>query len=544
MSLFPKVTTLALLLALPLSTLALERTDLLPPQGRAFVRVSNTKTFLAELQKSALGRLWADQQFQDFIGNPDDEIWNSFIFDGESKEEDDVFVEQMKMLTGEVVLAFDIKTDAIYIVADMSEEDFQRGLELDDQLRNVIEDPFEIVKSSFQGVEITQHIDSPGTDDETSSWQTHVGRTFILGYSREWVEHCIVRLKKEDIKEPTGVPVMTINLPVNALVLKSYGNEDRALFDALGLLGVKNFRCRIALRDSEMMIDNNLTIDDLRLGIFALLDTEPSELPTVTFIPENLASLEVGRFDLFSLWKEIPTILSQAYPDSKPQFDMMLAMVQKQAGIDFEQDLLSHLGTQYLAFSTDGENQSSIIALELKDGMGFKHGLESALSAPSMQPYVASGLEISDFLDHAIYTLKEADQADAAGIAVTDDYLLYGEPEGLRQAIRSISSEAAANMAFEQTELVKGLRKEVSGDAFGFGAIDWKKNMAAILAELTKPEYRSLIEQNWATSGSVLPPPDFNKLPPADHIASFFNVSYQYVEANDHGLHQRMILKY
>ena len=37
---------------------------------------------------------------------------------------------------------------------------------------------------------------------------------------------------------------------------------------------------------------------------------------------------------------------------------------------------------------------------------------------------------------------------------------------------------------------------------------------------------------------------DFNKLPAADHIASFFNVSYQYAEATDSGLHQRIILKY
>ena len=99
-------------------------------------------------------------------------------------------------------------------------------------------------------------------------------------------------------------------------------------------------------------------------------------------------------------------------------------------------------------------------------------------------------------------------------------------------------------MAFEQTELVQGLRKEVSSSAFGFGAVDWKLNMDAIMAELTKPEYMSLIEQNWATSGSVLPPPDFKKLPSADHIASFFNVSYQYVEANNNGLHQKIILKY
>lgn len=448
------------------------------------------------------------------------------------------------MLTGEVVLAFDIETDDIYIIADMSAADFKRGLELDDQLRNVIENPFEVVKSTFQGVEIIQHIDSPGSAEETRSWQAHVNRTFILGYSLEWVEQCIVRLKKEEIEEPKGNPTLNLNLPVKALILSSVEDSDRAVFDALGLMGVETFRSRIELRDSEMIVDNNLGIDDLERGLFALLDTEPSELPTVTFIPENPASLEVGRFDLYSLWKEIPGMLMQAEPGAKPQFDMMLSMMQQQTGIDIEQDLLAHLGTKYLAFATEGKNQSSVVALELEDGMSFKQGLESALTAPAMQPYVASGLELSDFLDHTIYTIKNADPSETMGVAITDDYLLYGDPEGLRQVIRSVTSEGAANMAFEQSELVKGLRKHVSPRAFGFGGIDWKRNMDAMLHELVKPEYSSLIQQNWARSGAVLPPPDFSKLPPADHIASFFNTSYQYIEADGNGLHQKIILKY
>ncbi|MEI6893010.1 MAG: hypothetical protein V5783_12705 [Pontiella sp.] len=543
MSLFRKCTTLSLLFALPLSALALQRTDLLPPQGRSYVRISNTENFIADLQKSSLGKLWADPQFQDFIGNPDQEIWNSFFFEGASKEEDELFVEQMKLLTGEVVLAFDIENENIYIIADMSEEDFQHSLKLDEKLQHITEDPFDLMKSSFQGVEMIQHIDNPGSGLEISSWQAHVDQTFVFGYTREWVEQCIIRLKNNAIEEPTGYPAVTVNLPVKALMLESFEAEDHALFEALGLLGIENFSCNIELRDSEIIVDNHLIIEDLRRGLFSVLNTEPSELPTVTFIPENIASLEVGRIDLLRLWKEIPVILSQYDPAAKSQFNIIAGMIRQQTGIDFEHDLLANLGTKYIAFSTDGEKQTSIIAVELNDGTAFKYSLESALSTPAMQPYVASGLEISEFLDHVIYTLKNADPSHAVGIAVTADYLFYGEPEGLRQVLRSISNEAAANMAFEHTELVQGLRKEVPRAAFGFGAIDWKKNMDAVLSELSQPEYRMLIGKNWAISGVDFPPLDFSKLPPADHISSFFNVSYQYIEANNNGLHQKIILK-
>ena len=65
-----------------------------------------------------------------------------------------------------------------------------------------------------------------------------------------------------------------------------------------------------------------------------------------------------------------------------------------------------------------------------------------------------------------------------------------------------------------------------------------------LVRELNKPGYTDVMVQNWAKSGSPLPPPDFSKLPPADHIASFFNVSYQYAEATSDGIHQQIILKY
>jgi hypothetical protein len=175
--------------------------------------------------------------------------------------------------------------------------------------------------------------------------------------------------------------------------------------------------------------------------------------------------------------------------------------------------------------------------------LGFKTGLETALAAPALQPQVAAGLEIEEFLDHTIYTVKSDDPSSAMAFGIVGDYLLYGQPDGLRQVIRSRGS-AAANESFERSALVQGLRRHVPPRAFGYSAIDWKKNMGVIVREISKPEYVVLIQQNWAKSGSALPPPDFSKLPPADHIASFFNVSYQYVEATGNGLHQRIILKY
>ncbi len=545
-----KTVVLFLIAVLPLVSFGLERTELLPPDAQAYIRITNTTNFWARLKVSPLGKLWADQQFQDFLGNPDAETWQELFFDGDSEAEDNVFVEQLKMLSGEVILAFDTQNDDPYVVAAMSEADFERSLDLDENLAGLMQDSFDIVRSTFQDVEIIQHIEYPGEAKESSSWQAFVNNTLVLGYTREWVEQCIVTLKKETIKEPEGHPKLNLNIPLAKLIRhsiesKKTGTQESALLKALGLLDIERLTMALELKETEMVMDNVLSISDLERGLFTILDVQPSELPTVTFIPENISAIEVGRVNLLRFWREIPNVLSAAQPGMKPQFDMLLAMIQQQAGINIELDLLANIGTRYVSFGiAENTRQQSVVAVDLKDGIAFRNGLETALAAPAMQPYVANGLDIQDFLDHTIYVQKSNPSTDPKGLAISGDHLLYGDPEGLRQVIRAKTSDAATNQAFERSELVKGLRKHVPARAFAYSAVDWKKNIDVLMGELSKPKNRTLIEQQWARSGSALPPPDFNKLPPPDHIASFFSMSYQYVEASIDGLHQRFILTY
>lgn len=557
MSVKLKILSLFILLSLPLASPALERLSLLPPEAQGYVRISNTTNFWSKLKQSSLGKLWADPQIQDFLGNPDTETWQELFFEDNYDADAEVFIEQIRMLQGEVILAFDQEMEDPYIIAAMSESDFLKSLEMDEKLSEITDEPFEIVKSSFQNVEIIQYIEDGESPDEASSWQAHFKGTLILGYTKEWIEKCIVQLKKEEITESTGNPTFTINIPLSNLIRESLLEEleedaeenplydIEALFDALGLMGIENYSLTIELKDTEMVADSLLKVSDLTKGIFSILDVQPSELPTITFIPENISSLEVGRFNLLRFWQEIPNVLATAMPAVKPQFDMITAMIQQQAGINFEQDLLANIGTQYISFSVaEAKQQTSVIAVELRNGAAFKTGLETVFSAPALQPQVATGLEIDEFLEHTIYSVNGGAPENLVAFSVVGDYLLYGPIEGIQQVIRSQTSEAASNMNFEHSPLVKGLRKNVPTRAFGYSAIDWKKNMGVIVREISKPEYITIMQQNWAKSGSPLPPPDFNKLPSADHIASFFNVSYQYAEATEEGIHQQIILKY
>lgn len=553
---FPRTTVITLLLALPLAAVALERTALVPADAQTYVRASNVTTFLAKLKISSVGRLWADRQFQDFIGNPDPEIWQEMLFDGEKTAENEMYIEQFKMLRGEVIVAFNMQDEDPCIVAAMSAEDFQRSLVLDEKLAAVIETPFKILRDTFQDVEIIQHIEDPGTPEENSSWQAHCNNTLVIGNSREWVEKSIVQLRKETVEEPAGNPLLILNLPLaefihEALIkqqdpAQSPQNPDpEVLLQSLGLMGIEKLTVRIELEDTEMVVDSTLAATSLNQGLFTILDLQPAELPSVGFIPENIAMIEVGRFNLLRFWQEIPAVLAAAMPSAKSQFDIMMAMLRQQTGIDIEQDLLVHLGTRYFAFSAvEGETMLSVTAIDLKDSQAFKHGLETAMASPILQSQVTMLLDTIDFLGHSLYVSKNTDPSETFSFAIMGNYLLYGDPDALRQVIRSETSGTAPDTAFERTELVQGLRQAVPKTAFGYSAIDWKKCMAALIHELTKPDRIAVIQQNWALRGGPLPPPDFSKLPPADHIASFFNTTYQYAEKTGEGLHQRIILKY
>ncbi len=548
--------TLTLLLCVAPSAFALTRSGLLPADTQFDLRISNTVSFWDQLKKSPLGKLWMDQQFQDFIGNPDEETWNEFLFEGEKSAEDEMTMEQVKMLKGEVLVALGKDPEELYIIAAMSAEDFERSLSLDERMSKVAEEPFDIVKSDFQGIEVIQHITHPGAEEDGSIWQAHLKNTLILGPNRTWLEKSITRLKEEAVEEPEGNPVLDFNLPLSTLIKEAVaeaeseeqstpGVNTTALFESLGLMGIEKFSIHAELKDNEMTVDNNLVATGLDHGIFTILNMAPAELPTVGFIPANISLLEVGRLDLLRFWQEIPTILMAAMPEAKPQFDMALGMIRQQTGVDLEHDLLTYLGNQYLSFSImENEALNTVIALELRDGQAFKQGLETILNAPTVQPQIAMALDTVDFLDHTLYVSKNTPPEDSFAFAVSGHYLLYGQPDGVRQVLRSESSETAVNPQLEQTELVQGLRRYTPQNAFGYSAVDWKKNMIFLIRELTRPQYTRMILGQWATSGSPIPPPDMNKLPSTDHLASFFNMSYQYIEKTDRGLHQKITIKY
>lgn len=540
---------LAALVLLPLTGHALERSDLLPPEAPIYMRISSVTNGVEMLMKSSLGKLWTDEQFQDFLGQPMKEGWEALLYDGELTEDEKIELEQLKMTKGELIIAGDMGFESPYIVMAMGKEDFLHSLELDDKASESETDPFRIIRDSFQGEDVIQHIYKPGTPEENAYWQAQLNDTLVMGPSQEWVEKSILKLKQEAVEEPEGNPVVILNVPIGELIRKEIENgmadpETTAVLEAMGLLDIRQFTMKIELKDTEIVADNTLYVDRLDKGLFTVLDTRPTPVPTDGFIPGNIATLEAGRFDLFAFWKEVQNFMTAVLPEQKPQLDLLLGMVRQQAGIDLEMDLLANMGNKFISFGVVEDDQYvSNFAIELKDSRAFKRALETALTSPGLKPQMDLVLETVDFIDQTLYVSKDTEPSESFAFAVVNDLLLYGSPSAVRQVIRDLNSGTATRSRIENTELAKGLRQYVPSSAFGFGAIDWKKCMTFLIRALDNEYVVQMVSQEWAISGAPIPPPDFSKLPPADHIASFFNITYTYVEKSPEGLHQRIILK-
>ncbi|QHI69299.1 hypothetical protein [Tichowtungia aerotolerans] len=553
--------TSALILSFALSSFALDRLSLIPPDHPVYIRVSNIPEFITRLKKSPLGQLWADPQFQDFAGYPDEQNWMNLLYADESEAYKQITLDQFKMLNGELIVGVNPDTMDVSIIAAISPEDYARSQEQDEKLKAMQEDPFEIIHDEFQGVKLTRHIRNGGTEEEDSSWQAHLADTMLIGSSREWLERSIIQLKKEAPGTPSGSPTLNLKLNIARIIEKAAENmedksptqpgapDKKALVAALGLTGVEDCLVTLRLDEDKMVSDSTLNIIDLTKGLFALMDMQPSSLPTVTFIPEDISSIEVGRIDLLGLWREVPNIIAAISPGGRMQFDMIAGMIQQQAQVDLGQDLLSNLGTQYISFSSADPattQQVGVVGIELKDSYAFQTALETALAAPALQPQVATLLKAELFLEHTIYTVQNQQPgSEPIAFSIAANRFFYGPPNVIRRVIRTQSSVDTAHTSFESSPLVRGLRRHTPPGAFGFRAIDWKQQMESILKQLTQPAVLAAFKKGFIEgSDGSMELPDLGKLPPAEHLASFFNTTYQYSEKTGNGLHQRVTTQY
>lgn len=544
------LTTLAALIALPLSSFALERIDLIPSESPAYIRISNIEEGVKMVEKTPFGKLWADKQVQDFLGNPlQGKEWEALIAGNmyDDAEMAKVIQEEIEMNKGEFIISFDAEMEDSYVIAAMSREDFIRSLELDQKLSE--QDPVITKKYTFQGEEVVQYIYEAGTEWEYSSWQAQLNDTLVLGPKKEWVERSIIELKKEKIEEPQGVPCVSVNAEFKKLFDQLFSDlegaelaEAQNFMSAFGLLDLDKCTLNLSLKEDEVVLDGTLYARRTDKGIFTLLDTRPVNLPTAGFIPKDFSLLEVGRLDLSGFWKEVKRVVAEISPELQTQIDSIMTMFSRETGVDFEMDLLAHLGTEYTYYSlSEGNRVKDLFAFSLKNSDAIKRTIEAILSAPAVKPQAEMMIETVDFLDHTLYLTSDLVTEPEAQLAfsVIDGYLIIGNTESVQQALRSVGKPSTLS----QNPIVRDSRNMIPSTAFRFSLFDAKRYIKFLADLMQTEEYAMMLDDYFYMVDIPISLPDLKKMPPAEHLASFFKTIYSYSEKTPEGIHIRAVIK-
>jgi hypothetical protein len=490
---------LSLLGLATLSSPGLEREELVP-EGGFTIRVSNTVAFWEKLNQLYLAQLLEDDRFVDFTIAMDKKI-KAKAAKGKLLFSNQLIRAQLPVFNREIVFSrhekLGEKTNLVYVVAAATAAEYNQMLQRDQWFREQTKAPVSTVKTEFQGVEIQRHVVDCG-DKTDSLWNAHLNETAFTSNDKEWLEQTIVRLKKEQVSEPSGsAPSARIYLPISqlihGLILDSPAENHAAtlaFYRALGLLGVGDIRMDIGISEQFLSVACLVPIVDFDKGLFTLLDTTPIDPNLPRLFAPSASVFYAGRIDLKRFWQELPGILRAAPPEVSGRVVPMIHLFQQQTGVDIGNDLLANLNNELHLFSvpTSPTNHSSQIALGLSDASAMATSLDRLLAA---QLITQSGmLEPTEYRGRTIHALKAQDLgANPTALCVVQDQLLIGGIDQIRETISRLDLSAPIQRNYILSEAADYLLQNPTPALFAYGGTNHKKAESLLHLKLSDSSF-------------------------------------------------------
>ena len=556
------------------------------------IRISNVEDFLKAIEQSSLGQLWNSKEMKPFLNNQSlaEALEETFLHSVYSekpnnKELSHLLREETKLLKGEVIVGIsppdrEGKED-FFILAAMDEPAYLKSKTIDERMAELDENMSVPYKQDFQGVDLYR-IDSarPGKTSE-SQWDAFYGGTMVSGTSRQWVEHCIVQLKKELPAAPSGPPMLHLRLTDQLIkyIIESGAQSPpekpdtpvppapapHVILNALGLDHLKYISLDLIPKPEAMEFQFTVkTKGPGAKGLWTLLNRDP--VPPnhrLVYVPGDVYSYQVMRLDFNALWKELPEILKLIDPQYVQYFNGFTAMFSQMYGIDLSRDIFGNLGTLITTFSRLENLQKQELyawqlpAPETMEKLLAKLYGEGTFLAGQLQDH----LEIQQLHGYKLYSFKTGLPGDTpgqesgyTGISVVESTLVFGSDQLVRSMIQAASSSkpAISNTLYQLPDYPI-LMRQVPDDAVGYSIIDVSQLVQSLL-ELIKnkmvPQIPGMENEPGQDSMKSTPLTEFfgklrfDRLPPDDFMASFFNRGIIYTQINGNDLVSRGIFPY
>jgi hypothetical protein len=457
-------TALVLWAGLSLSPLrAYERMDLLDARDQdVIIRFSNVAEFLKAIEQSGPGQLWNSEAMKPFLNDQSlgealkKTLMESFLSEkAGQKELSHLMWEGLKLFKGELIIGISDGEDDdidIAMVAEIDQAGFLKNMEMEERMSELDEDMGAPQRQSFQGVDIyhsvTKHPEGPD-----STWDAFYNGTMVGGDNREWVERCIVRLKKEAPVSPSGAPFL--HLRVTQQFIKGLferepetpqpeepmsqqppdaGTEPpdsrtpppppppdapsapppspEAIMKALGLDRLEYISLDLTLQPNatESLFRIKLNpVSGGNKGLWVVLGKEP--LPSahqLAYVPEDVYTYQVMRLDFDALWREIPEILKSINPQQAAQFQSFVNMFGAMSQIDVSRDIFGNMGALFTTYSRmEGIEKQELMAFQLRNPLAMEKLLAKLFGEGSMlKSQLKDFLEVHELSGHKLYAFK------------------------------------------------------------------------------------------------------------------------------------------
>jgi len=568
------------------------RSDLVEAGATMVLRISNGSAFMNTLKESSFGKLWNSPEMKPFLNGRSLEealIKGIFLPQTEAAAMAEAYHlnrEILSMFSGEVIMAIELgqgeNETKLFFLVEMNEPDYKKIRGLIEQENKVAGKKSVTHRHTFQGVELIQDVITGDDENETHEWMAFCGNTFINGSSRQWVEQCIVRLKKESPEKPSGPPSLQLWLPEGALqrVLKEAGKGDpaepetpedtgpdnTAIFKALGIDALG----KIALEWKRTPYGAELNLQVRAKGepggLWTLFSKDPAPRGLILgYVPGDALSFQVTRLNIQAFWEEIPSMLEAFGPEASARFKMFLTYGAQMLQVDLGRDIVANLDSVFTSYSRlEGTEDITLTAWQLRDAAAIEKALGKMFAEGSWaRTMMKENFEVLDLPEHKVYIFKfpkmempaGGDQTPEKpvityvpyGISVVEGDLVVGRLSLVRSFIDG-SRDKKEGRKFYKSPLYSFMDRRVPDNAIGYGLSDINQLLRPGLDYFKKigrnaqkpPETPELPEGHPETPGK----PDamstffgnlkFDRLPSPEFLGSFFGpwISFYQFDGN------------
>lgn len=390
---------------------------------------------------------------------------------------------------------------------------FERNAKAQQEVNPAIE--HEMIEERFMG-EIL-HIDEVFDGEETyiEDGYVLVDGIFILARPEERLRGLVESIKDgseapiarnaayQRVREESG-PV-EVSFYMNLESVMPTLNEallKQAMAGGLAMFGVsgQSLEAALALETLQAFsLDGKIAEDGItshsaiiyreKLGLLQLMAYEVGALPKASFVPEDVLSSTVARFDLSEMFGELEALLGVASPSMPSLINIQLQQIQTNTGVDLRSAFLENFGSEVVSFSIMADERSrgnafareeQVYVLEIKDAAALSGALEAF---KDLVPGSREQIKTRDFQGETIHTVPGVADPSMPGAPVYDfSYVVtrthlivsVGQVGLIQRVLTSMQSQQSGFWQLEETQvLVDRVRnpEAVSRSYMDFGQV-------------------------------------------------------------------------